>query len=316
MLTPAATAVHAGAMTTEPFVLSERDSPSRTRPALLALARAQAARRRPIELLQQWQRDGTVGPSDLDLRDAVRLDGIALSTAEEYDAVLLSPVAPLGMCSVLAPTSQDRTLTTTRATEVVSDPTNALALEAADRLAADSSASVRLCTAHQVLRMQRPSSEPGRSQHFRLFCLAEAAFGRADHAVELEAISRQLTAILATIGSAASQFDRDYGRISALLETSPGRDGLADRVTDLLSVPALGLDVERGVLQSDYYDGVRIQLFVDGADGPDGPDGDRSAIADLGLFDWVGQLLGDRRARFIASGVGLQLLPVLGGPGR
>jgi hypothetical protein len=159
--------------------------------------------------------------------------------------------------------------------------------------------------------MQRPSSEPGRSQHFRLFCLADAAFGRADHAVELEAIGRQFTAILATIATAGSRFDRDYGRISALLETAPGRDGLADRVTDLLAGPALGLDVEHGVLQSDYYDGVRIQLFVDG---PDGADGDRSAIADLGLFDWVGQLLGDRRARFIASGVGLQLLPVLGRP--
>jgi hypothetical protein len=303
-------------MTTEPFVLNERDSPSRTRPALMALARAQAARRRPVELLQQWQRDGTVGMADLDLRDAVRLDGIALAAADEYDAVLLSPVAPLGMCSVLAPTSQDRTLTTTRATEVVSDPTNALALEAADRLTADPGASVRLCTAHQVLRMQRPSSEPGRSQHFRLFCLADAAFGRADHAVELEAIGRQFTAILTTIATAGSQYDRDYGRISALLETAPGRDGLADRVTDLLAGPALGLDVERGVLRSAYYDGVRIQLFIDGPGGPDGPDGDRSAIADLGLFDWVSQLLGDRRARFIASGLGLQLLPVLGHPAR
>jgi hypothetical protein len=300
------------------FVLSEDDSPSRTRPALMALARAQAARRRPVELLQQWQRDGTVGPSDLDLRDAMRLDGLAISAAEEYDAVLLSPVAPLGVCSVLAPTSQDRTLTTTRATEVVSDPTNALALEAASRLAADTGRSVRLCTAHQTLRMQRPSSEPGRSQHFRLFCLADAAVGRADHAVELEAISRQVTVILAAIRSASSQFHRDYGRVGALLETAPGRDGLADRITAALRRPTLDrhrdrdldLDLDRGVLESDYYDGVRIQFFIDGP----GSDGDRSMIADLGLFDWVGRLLGDRRARFIASGLGLQLLPVLGHP--
>lgn len=301
-------------MTTDPFVLSERDSPSRTRPALLALARAQAARRRPIELLQQWQRDGTVRPSDLDLRDATRLDSLALDAAHGYEALLLSPVAPLGACSVLAPTSQDRTLTTTRATEVLSDPTNALAIAAAEQLTADPAASVRLCTAHQTLRMQRPSSEPGRSQHFRLFCLADAAVGRADHAVELEAITRQLTVILAVIRSAETRFHRDFGRISVLLETAPGRAGLADRITAALGTEVLGteplaLDLEHGALQSGYYDGVRIQLFVDG---PDGPDGDRSAIADLGLFDWVGRLLGDRRARFIASGLGLQLLPVLG----
>lgn len=301
-------------MTTDHFVLSENDSPSLTRPALLALVRAQAARRRPVELLQQWQRDGTVGPSDLDLRDAVRLDGLALSAAEGYDAVLLSPVAPLGMCSVLAPTSQDRTLTTTRATEVVSDPTNALAIEAADRLAADRSASVRLCTTQQTLRMQRPSSEPGRSQHFRLFCLADAAFGRADHAVELEAITRQIAVILAAMRLAAAQFHRDYGRVGALLETAPDRSDLGARIAEALGAQTFGtqtLDLEHGALQSGYYGGVRLQLFVDG---PDGPDGDRSAIADLGLFDWVGQLLGDRRARFIASGLGLQLLPVLGRP--
>jgi hypothetical protein len=292
------------------FVLGEDDSPSATRPALMALARAQAARRRPVELLQQWQRDGTVGPSDLDLRDAIRLDGLAICAAAEYDAVLLAPVAPLGACSVLAPTSQDRTLTTTRGTEVVSDPTNALAIEAASRLAADSSRSVRLCTAHQTLRMQRPSSEPGRSQHFRLFCLADAALGRADHAVELEAITRQVTVILAAIRSSASQFHRDYGRVGALLETAPGSDGLADRITGALRRPALDLELDHGVLESDYYDGVRIQLFIDGP----GSDGGRSMIADLGLLDWVARLLGDRRARFIASGLGLQLLPVLGPP--
>ena len=292
------------------FVLSEDDSPSRTRPALMALARAQAARRRPVELLQQWQRDGTVGPADLDLRDAIRLDSLAISAADEYDAVLLSPVAPLGVCSVLGPTSQDRTLTTTRATEVVSDPTNALAIEAASRLAADPGRSVLLCTAHQTLRMQRPSSEPGRSQHFRMFCLADAAVGRADHAVELEAISRQVTVILAVIRSASSQFHRDYGRVGALLETAPGSDGLADRITAALRRPALDLDLDHGVLESDYYDGVRLQFFIDGP----GSDGDRSMIADLGVFDWVARLLGDRRARFIASGLGLQLLPVLGHP--
>ena len=90
----------------------------------------QAGRRRPADLLAQYRRDGFVAPSGLDQRLVNTLDRLALEAAEGYDAVLLSPVAPLGVNSVVAPTSQDRTVTTTRGSEVVSDPTNVLALEA------------------------------------------------------------------------------------------------------------------------------------------------------------------------------------------
>ena len=92
--------------------------------------------------------------SPVDLRTSVAYDALALDAAEGYEGLLLSPVTPLGSTSVLAPTSQDRTLSTIRASEVVSDPTNVLALESGRRLLADPSAHVRLCTTHQVLRMQ------------------------------------------------------------------------------------------------------------------------------------------------------------------
>ena len=90
----------------------------------------------PADLLAQVQRDLYVQPSALDLRVIHELDGLALAAAAEYEAVLLSPVAPLGCCSVVAPTSQDRTLSTARACEVVSDPTNVMALLSAGRLKA------------------------------------------------------------------------------------------------------------------------------------------------------------------------------------
>src|SRR5689334_13787926 len=82
------------------------------------------AKRGPRELREQWARDGFVAPSALDLRTAHAFDGLALEAAHEFEALLLAPVAPLGTCSSLAPTSQDRTLTAMRGVEVVSDPTN------------------------------------------------------------------------------------------------------------------------------------------------------------------------------------------------
>lgn len=66
--------------------------PSATTPVLLALARAQAARRRPADLLTQWLRDGYVAPSMLDGRTMHVLDGLALEAAEGFEAVVLSPL--------------------------------------------------------------------------------------------------------------------------------------------------------------------------------------------------------------------------------
>ena len=101
--------------------------PSETTPVWLEVARRQAGRRQPKDLLAQYESDGFVQPSALDLRISVRLDAMVLEAARGFEAVLLSPLAPLGACSAIAPTSQDRTISAVRSLEVVSDPTNALA---------------------------------------------------------------------------------------------------------------------------------------------------------------------------------------------
>jgi hypothetical protein len=51
----------------------------------------------------------------------------------EVEGVELSPIAPLGTCSAVGPVSQNRIVSAMRSAEVVSDSTNALAVEAADR---------------------------------------------------------------------------------------------------------------------------------------------------------------------------------------
>ena len=81
-----------------------QSSPSDSLPLLLELSRLQAARRRPRDLLTQLERDGFVHASPLDQRLCNRLDALALEAASDFEAVQLSPVAPLGVCSVLAPT--------------------------------------------------------------------------------------------------------------------------------------------------------------------------------------------------------------------
>jgi hypothetical protein len=279
--------------------------PSSRRGDLLALARDHAGSRRPADLVSQWMTDATVGPSQTDQRTATAYDALALESAADYEALLLSPVAPIGTNSVIAPTSQDRTLTTTRGSEVVSDPTNVLALECARRLRVDPRTPVRLCTAHQVLRMQRVAAGPGHTQHFRLFSLAEAGPGLADDGFEVQAIVAQLGAYRRMLDSAAQAHGLVWDRPVATIRTDDRLPAIAERVRAAVHADQPDVDVRLEPLESSYYGGLRILFGVHGRDGV------LREWIDLGVFDWVAQLTSNRRQRFVASAIGLQLLPLL-----
>src|SRR5215469_5133838 len=93
------------------------------------------------------------------------------------ELVTLPPLVPLGTHAVLGPMSQDKVVTTMRATDVAADPTNALALEAAvRRKAGDVRQTVRLAAFQRVVRAPKPP--PGNLPHFSLLGLVTA--GRDD----------------------------------------------------------------------------------------------------------------------------------------
>src|SRR5690606_25577289 len=102
----------------------------------------------PAGILRQWEQDRFVAPAYVDQRTLNALDGHLLDVARAFDAVELSPLAPLGACSAVALASQNKIVSTIRGTEVVSDPTNVLALESARRLRIDPSAVLRYATSH------------------------------------------------------------------------------------------------------------------------------------------------------------------------
>jgi hypothetical protein len=286
---------------------SGRISPSDRRGELLALARAEAASRRPADVLAQWIDDATVRPSHLDQRLSTALDALALDTASEYEALLLSPVAPIATNSAIAPTSQDRTLTTMRRSEVVSDPTNVLALECARRLRAAPREPVRLCTAHQVLRMQSIPPGAGHTRHFRLFSLADAGPGLPDDGFEVAAVVAQLGVYRRILESASRTRGLEWTHPIATIRTDERLPAIARRLAGALGSAQPDVEVRHEPLESNYYRGLRVLYSIRDRGGVD-----REWI-DLGVFDWVAQLTGNRRQRFVASALGLQLLPLLAG---
>ena len=282
-------------------------APSEATPFLLALARQQAARRRPADLLRQQRDDPFVAPSPLDQRLMNRLDALALDAAEGFAAVQLSPVAPLGVCSAVAPTSQDRTLTASRGTEVVSDPTNALALLCAERLRHAPRETVRLCTAHQVLRAQSFRGMAGFTQHFRMFALVEAGRSRASDGFEVAAFVRHV-GFVDRLFDAAGALGCAFPDRRMAVFVGTGHRVLGDRVIAALGAALPHAEIAAEEPPKPYYDGLRV-LY-----GGRAPSGDWIPIADTGRFDWMARLTANRRMRFIASGLGLQLVPLLFGP--
>src|SRR4051812_42731017 len=141
-------------------ILSERvDSPDLAS-LLLTVFRQRAARRTPAQILERYENDRFVRPSSVapEKLDAITAAAIA-ALPHGFDRLELSPVCPLGTSSVLGGISQDRVVATARGTEVVSDPTNVLALECAVRRRADRANTVKLAAAQRALRAT-PTEEP------------------------------------------------------------------------------------------------------------------------------------------------------------
>lgn len=263
---------------------------------LLGVMESRAARRDASELLEQYRQDRFVRPSSVDQRTLIELDMHLFRAAAEFEAVEIAPLAPLGACSVVALTSQNRVVSTARGTEVVADPTNVLALECARRLNEQPQAAVRLATSHRVTRAQPVPDQPGFAAHFRMFSLSSASHERPDHGFLVEAITDHLQTHLRALDSLELDGYRFRKRSIVLLST-PKLRHVADRVAE--SMP--GVDFSREELTHEYYDGLRFMINAHTENGDSVP------LIDGGSFDWLKKLCNNNKLVFVASGLGTQV---------
>jgi hypothetical protein len=266
---------------------------------LLHVMRTRAGLRQPKDVLAQYQRDAFCTPATVDLRTSLEVDGHLLAAAEAFEAIELSPVAPLGACSVVALTDQNRVLSALRMTESVSDPTNVLALECAVRLRSHPKLPVHLATSQRVIRAQPVPKLPGYAQHFRIFVLASAGLEAKDHAFTVQTVARHISTMLNALDR-LEQAGYSFGTRRVAILTTAEQQAIGDRVAEVL-----GGSVTRGLLEHAYYSGgLRYQLWVTA------PDGTSVPLVDGGVFDWLAKIASNQRARYIATGAGAQLIPL------
>ncbi len=267
---------------------------------LLSVMRERAGQRTARTLTEQWERDRFVQLSYIDQRTLVELDSHLLAAATDFEAVELSPLAPLGVTSSVALTTQNRVVSTVRGTEVVSDPTNVLALESARRLREDPTRVVRFCTSHRCVRAQEIPKVPGFAAHFRMFCMTSAAHEIKDQAFVTDALVLHIRTHLHGLDRLEQHGYRFPNRRVRVLSTQP-RELLARRIADAIE----GVPVSVARLEQRYYDGLRFMISAHTAAGDDIP------LIDGGAFDWLHALAANRKLVFVASAIGSQLAAYL-----
>jgi len=224
-------------------ILAKDLSGSDLQSLLLHVFQGRAGGLRERDLMVASER-ALVAPSRVSARRLNQFDQVAFAVAGSFEALDLSPVAPLGLNHVLGEIDQNNVLTTIRNAEVLGDPTPALALECARRrkdVELRAGGAVRLCASARVIRLQ-PFDFPGYTPHFRLFALVTAGRDRGSDAFEIEHLGEhirfylELCRALNGIG---------FSLASPLVEISD-----AAVVQDLLSAAGVSLEEVRTTIRA------------------------------------------------------------------
>ncbi len=261
------------------------------RSLLLDVAAQRAARRTPSGVLTQYKADRFCEPSALDAVAIAQAEASALQAVRpHFRPIQLSPVSPLATSSAMSEVPQNNVVTTMRMTEVLSDPTNVLALEAALERQANASEIVRLAAAHRVLRAQTFDG-PRSYAHFSLLGMVSAGRDRGNRQFEVDELLRHIRALTAAVIS----IDADADVVVRVTDHS-GRLDEAQTIVDTLDTES-SIDTERthGV---GYYDHLCFKLAVRRGD-------ELIEVGDGGSTTWTQQLLSNRKERLVISGSGL-----------
>jgi hypothetical protein len=281
-------------------VLEDELAPTDLQTLLLSLTRTRAHQVGLPRLRRRWLQDRFVRPSGTDPRRlAATAAHLWRMLPADFDGLALSPVTPLGTCAAVGAADQNRVLSTVRSSEVVSDPTNVLALEAAARRRGGADA-VHLAACHRALRNQRFDA-PEAAAHFELFTLVSSARDSGAGRTEAKLLVRHLRfwaeVTVALLGAQVGRIDL------TLIDDVPVRERLDDTVR-----PALGgvrlADAPERTQGIGYYRSAAFKIMADG-------DTAEIELGDGGFTGWTAALMADAKERCLVSCISTERLTQL-----
>ncbi|MBK7873047.1 MAG: hypothetical protein IPJ74_21435 [Saprospiraceae bacterium] len=262
----------------------------------------------PAELLTAYQNNRFATPVPYEWIPFIEweLEILRFAKAKGFEPLELSPVSPLGTCSAVATVHQHKVLSALRGTEVVADATNVLALESSLRrqelLKKDtkSATRVRLSTTHRHIRTS-VFNFPGFTPHFKIFCLTIAGRDEGGFRFETESIMECLQFYHRLL---TEKIGIDNSQIHLILKNLPAENPLFETVQKALfkALPQWNYEIQEiDQEKANYYKGLQFKIILD-------PEGNRYDIGDGGFVDWTQELLGNRKERFLISGLGTEFL--------
>jgi hypothetical protein len=292
--------------------LAAQLSPTDLQSLLIEVYRRRVEALAPRDLLHQHEHNRFVRPAQVNPVAQLDFDRLAYSLLPPgFEAIELSPVAPLGSCSVVSSVSQNVIVPTIRNTEVCSDATNVLALECALRrrqiLRGDPHASdkVKLASSHRLLRAQSFEG-PASFQHFRLWALCTAGRDEGSFQFETNALLEHLDFYVRLLSKADELgYTIQDLRVSITALDERRIEALQADVIEPLSTKhphvEAGFDQDRQSGRG-YYANACFTIHARD------PEGTELLLVDGGFTPWTQQLLSNRKERLMTSGLGSERL--------
>ena len=281
------------------FELKDR-SLSELNSFLLELFRGKTKALPPATVLDNYRNSRFVSPSDIDpiaLRET-ELSWLKIAKSNKFEPRVLSPLTPLGTCSVLGHVDQNNVISTLRGAEVVSDATNVLALQLALDFKQNSAREFirKYATVHRHVRGQT-TDNPKFSAHFSTFCLASGGYDPGNYGFELDHLQDQISLIFEIL---SRYFSNDQMELRFYMK----KDSDAFREKFVGAHGRIWSDMNYELVDDqgqEYYQLMQFKVFVK-------KDGQMYNLADGGFVDWTQKLLVNKKHRCLISGIGIELL--------
>ncbi|MFC2084294.1 hypothetical protein ACFLS9_04490 [Bacteroidota bacterium] len=292
-------------------VLAKKLSMTDLQSLLLEIYRRRTNNLKTKDLLENYKKNRFVKPSTIDPEKLLRFNQLAYSILpKDFKIIELSPVSPLGSCSIVSPVDQNNVVSSLRNTEVVSDSTNVLALECVIRRKEiyrkkqDAGKQIKLCSSHRQLRAQQ-FDEPAAFPHFQLFCLVTAGRDNGSFKFEQKSLTEHLFYYLRLLNELKNINIKIH---CCSVEIFPFDNDLVPFLDAELSknlkiqFPETNFNINQSTQDNTYYSNLRFQIFCSNKQG------EKYLIVDGGFTDWTQKLLSNKKERFLTSGIGSERL--------
>ncbi|MBA3870811.1 MAG: hypothetical protein H0X30_16850 [Anaerolineae bacterium] len=286
--------------------LTNRIKPVDLASLLIEVYGERAAHRTAASVLNDYEQSRFVRLSSISPLRLMAWEQIAFqSLPEDFEAIALAPVSPLGTSSAVGAVDQNRVISAVRNVEVLSDSTNVMALECALRRRElmrqnpKSREPVHLASSERLIRAQHYGGANSVA-HFSLFGLCSAGRVEDNLAFELKTLVLQIgfyiRALRAFLGEPLKL------RLAVTNLGSAERDNLIQ--TDIFAP----IQTAFGTIQCDldptrtggrnYYVDLCFHLYA-GRD-----ESDMLELVDGGAVNWTQTLLSNNKERCVISGIG------------